>query len=102
MKYIDLKLVKQQCIVDEAFHDDDEYLTHLSEVAQSLVEKEIDSTFDIEAASNNGKLPTPLLHAALLITDYLYAQRGSNDSNPDIPTAYMHLCQLYRNWGSTR
>lgn len=102
MKFLTLELIKAQCIVDEDFHDDDLYLTHLGETAESLVEQEIDQSLIEVAAGNNGEMPTALLHSMLLIVDYLYAQRGSNDANPDIPNAYLHLCRLFRNWGSSR
>ena len=102
MKYLTVELIKAQCIIDESFHDDDAYLTHLGDVAESTVEQEIDDILSNVVAANNGKLPTPLLHSMLLIVDYLYAQRGSNDNNPEIPSAFLHLCKLYRNWGETR
>lgn len=102
MKFLTLDLIKKQTIVDDYFHDDDAYLTHLGDAAESLVETEVDDSLNDIAAENNGQLPKALLHAMLLIVDYLYAQRGSNDNNPQIPDAYLHLVRLYRKWGNKR
>lgn len=102
MNFLTLDIIKQQCIIDSDFHDDDIYLTHLGDMAEDLVAAEISCPLEEVVADNNGKLPTPLLHSMLLIVDYMYAQRGSDGNNPDIPTAYMHLCRLYRDYGSAR
>lgn len=89
--------------MDEDFHDDDAYLTHLGEVAEEMIAQEIDSPLDEIVAQNKGQLPKPLQQAMLLYVDYLYGgTRGSDNSNPEIPTAILHMCTLYRYWGKTR
>lgn len=103
MRYLTLELIKSQCIIDQEFTDDDTYLSHLGDVAEEAVENEIDNKLEEVVASNNGKLPAPLLQAMLIYVDYFYGlQRGSDGNNPDIPKAFLHLCAIYRNWGVTR
>ena len=52
-------------------------------------------------AKNGGKLPVGLQQCILLLIDYFYSSnRGSEQT--DIPPAFLHLCAIYRNWGSTR
>ena len=98
---IPLSLIKKQCVVDEWYTDDDEYLKSLAQAAISIVENEIDQPINQVIAKNDGKLPVGLQQCILLLIDYFYSSnRGSEQT--DIPPAFLHLCAIYRNWGSTR
>ena len=88
-------------MVDKWFTDDDDYLISLRSVAEDIVSNEIDMPLYQAVAQNNGVLPNGLKMAILLIIDYFYSSnRGSEQT--DIPPAFLHLCAIYRNWGSTR
>lgn len=101
-QYLTLDRIKQQVIVDTDFHDDDDYLLYLADVAQDYVEQELDSSLDMIVAEHNGTLPKGIEHCMLLIIDYFYStNRGSNEGQ-EIPQAFLHLCQMYRSWGTTR
>lgn len=94
MTYLTLAELKAQCIIDSAFTDDDAYLTALGDTAEKLVEQQIDSLLVDVVSDNNGELPAPLKHAMKLIVEYLYNNRGSDESQ--IPEAYFYMCRLYR------
>lgn len=96
MKYITIEELKKQCVIDLEFKDDDEYLIALGETAEELVEQQIDLSLDDVVSKNDGKLPAPLKHAMKLIVEYLYNNRGSDESQ--IPEAYFYMCKLYRNY----
>lgn len=99
MNYLTLDLIKHQLIIDTDFTDDDEYLIHLGDTAEELVQTMIDAPLEDAAAENGGDLPKPLIQAMLLTVDYLYgSQRGSNDSNPEMPSAIKMFTQLYRTY----
>ena len=101
-RYVTLEEIKAQCIVDADFTDDDNYLKGLGDAAEDMVSAEIDSPLDDIVAANNGKLPSSLKMAILLITDYLYSSNRGSSENNEIPAAFLHLCTLWRNWGATR
>lgn len=96
MNYLTIEKIKKQVIIDEDFHDDDEYLEALGDTAEELVEQQIDDDLFNVVAKNNGKLPSPLEHAMKMIVEYLYNNRGSDES--EIPSAFYYMCQLYRNY----
>lgn len=100
-EYVTLDEIKSQVLVDKWFTDDDDYLISLRSAAEDIVSNEIDMSLNQAAAQNNGVLPNGLKMAILLIVDYFYSSnRGSEQT--DIPPAFLHLCAIYRNWGSTR
>lgn len=95
MQYLKLEDLKRQCVIDEDFHDDDEYLISLADVAEETVAQQTDQDLSM-CLDTYGNLAAPLKHACLLIVDYLYAHRGSEDSVAELPAAYKYFCQLYR------
>lgn len=96
MTYLTLDELKKQCVIDSSFTDDDTYLSSLGDTAEALVEQQIDSLLSDVVSENNGVLPAPLKHAMKLIVEYLYNNRGSDESQ--IPEAYFYMCRLYRNF----
>ena len=98
--YLDLYQVKKHLNIDEDFHDDDEYLVTLIEVAQATVEKHIDNNLEEIASANDGELPSPLCHAMLLLIADLYANRETvaYTSISKLPLSYDYLLALYKNY----
>lgn len=96
MNFLTLQELKQQCVIDADFTDDDAYLTSLGDVAEQLVEQQIDDNLFDVVGDNNGELPMPLKHAMRMIVEYLYNNRGSDESS--IPECYYYFCKLYRNF----
>lgn len=96
MQYLTIEQIKKQCVIDADFRDDDEYLEALGDTAEEIVEQQIDKSLSDVVSDNNGKLPSPLQHAMKMLVEYLYNNRGSDES--DIPETFYYMCKLYRNY----
>lgn len=97
--YIQLYQVKKHLNIDEDFHDDDEYLMSLVEVAEKVVEKNIDTNLK-KLEDGDGFIPSPLIQAMLLLIGNFYANRESVAfaSTSEVPQSYNYLIDLYRNY----
>ena len=84
--------------MDESFHDDDSYLEALGDVVEEVTEKHIDNKLTTD---NNGKIPTPLKQAMLLLLGTYYNNRENVAfaSSSEIPLSYSYLLSLYQNYG---
>lgn len=99
MTYLDLKMIKKQCVVDDDFHCDDELLSHLGSVAEDVIANEIDCDLCEVAENNGGQLPITLMHAGYMLVDYLYgAERGSSGNDIPIPETILRFCRLFREY----
>lgn len=98
--FLELEQIKKHLNIDSDFTDDDEYLIHLAEVAEMVVEKHIDDKLQCLANRNGGDLPSPLLHATLLFIGNLYQSRESvaYTNAVEIPLSYSYLLDLYKNY----
>lgn len=96
---IELDLIKKHLNIDDSFKDDDTYLLALSDVAQDIVQKHIDCTFE-DIVRSEGALPASLLHAVLLMIGNLYNNRESVAfaSALEIPHSYDYLLSLYKHY----
>ena len=97
--YIQLYQVKKHLNIDEDFRDDDEYLMSLVEVAEKVVEKNIDTSLKL-LEDGDGFIPAPLIQAMLLLIGNFYANRESVAfaSSSEVPNSYSYLIDLYRNY----
>ena len=96
MKYLNTDIIKKQLNIDDYFTDDDIYLEALGETAEDIVEKQVNEDLCDIAARNNGILPPALKHAMKMLVEYLYNNRGSDDTK--IPDAFYDMIKLYRNY----
>lgn len=97
--YLLVNDVKKHLNIDVDFIEDDKYIGHLIEVAQQVVEKNIDRPLsDLE--DNSGDLPESLLHAMLLMIGNFYANRESVAfaSATNVPYSYQYLIDLFRDY----
>ena len=101
MQYLNLDLIKKHLNMDESFHDDDSYLEALGDVVEEVTEKHIDVSLKKLTAENNGKIPTPLKQAMLLLLATYYSNRENIAfaSSSEIPLSYSYLLSLYQNYG---
>lgn len=101
MQYLKLELIKKHLNMDESFHDDDSYLEALGDVVEEVTEKHIDVSLKKLTADNNGKIPTPLIQAMLLLCGSYYSNRENVAfaSSAEIPLSYSYLLSLYQNYG---
>ena len=97
--YIPLDLVKKHLNIDQDFHDDDQYLLGLIDVATEAVKVHVNEDLDVLIEKNGGCLPSPLLHAALLYIGNLYQNREiMGVKNQALPFNYQYLINLYINY----
>lgn len=103
MNHLTLKLIKEHLNLDNDFTLDDAYLSNLGDVVETVVERHIDDSFVYLAASNGGKLPTPLIQAMLLLLGTYYANREhiAFNANYEVGNSYTFLIDLYRNYSAS-
>jgi uncharacterized phage protein (predicted DNA packaging) len=97
--YIYLEDCKKHLNVDKDFLDDDMYIASLIEVAEKVVEKDIDTRLaDLE--DEDGDIPSPLKQAMLLLIGNFYANRESvaYTNMVKVPYSYQYLIDLYKNY----
>lgn len=98
MQYLTLDEIKQQCVIDLNYHDDDQLLEMIGDSAEELTAQLLDCSLD-ELSAQNGELPAGLRHALRMLVDYFYScQRGSGESAPDVPNAIQMMIKLYRSY----
>lgn len=97
MATVDIALLKMHVRADD-FSDDDQYLTHLLEAAETYVCTATGRTSDELLAMGNGKLPAMILHAILLIAGHWYNQREavSGVQMAEVPYTLQALIKPYR------
>ena len=97
--YIYLEDAKKHLNVDKDFQDDDMYIASLIEVAEKVVERDIDTRLgDLE--DEDGDIPSPLKQAMLLLIGNFYANRESvaYANMVNVPYSYQYLIDLYKNY----
>lgn len=99
MAYTTLERAKKHLNIEPDFTDDDEYITSLIDVAESVVEEDVCRLLsDLE--DERGSIPAPLQQAILLQIGTHYASREGiafGVQVHEIPS-YKHLVGLYRNY----
>lgn len=97
--YIQLYEIKKHLNINEDFHDDDEYLVSLEEVAEKVVETNIDTKL-VKLEDGDGEIPSPLKQAMLLLIGNFYANRESVAfaMSTEVPHSYRYLIDLYRDY----
>lgn len=104
MKYLSLKEIKKHLIIDDYFHDDDDYLISLGETAEQMVDEHINNCLSDIVNDNNGALPGPLRHAMLLLVGNLYKNREPDafTTVTEIPHSYEYLLYPYRDYSQNK
>lgn len=96
---IDLATIKRHLNLDADYKEDDTYIEFLEGVAEEVVQKHIDKTFD-KIKEEVGEIPQPLLHSILLIIGNLYDNRESvaYTSAVEIPNSLSYILSMYRDY----
>lgn len=98
MQYLTLDEIKKQCVIDEYFDADNDFLEMVGDAAEDFVSQMIDCPID-ELIAQYGDLPPVVRHAMRMMCDYFYAvNRGSADADKEIPRAVLMMLKLYRNY----
>lgn len=97
--YLQLYQIKKHLNIDEAWHEDDEYLVDLAMVAEKVVEQHIDCKLS-NLEDDGGELPTPIVHAMLLFIGDMYQSRESVafTGATELPLSYNYLLSLYKDY----
>lgn len=98
-RYLTLASTKKHLIVDDSFTDDDTYITNLMNVAEAVVERDIDQPL-VTLEDGAGNLPAPITQAMLLVVGNLYANRepvAIGASAVNVPYTFEYLKGLYKN-----
>ncbi len=97
--YLNLDTIKKHLNIDADFTDDDEYIEFLDSVAEDLVQKHIDKSFE-DIVAEEGAIPKPLLHAILLFIGNLYDNRESIAfaAPSEVPQSLTYILNMYRNY----
>lgn len=75
MKWLTLEKIKEQLRIDQNFTLEDNILTMYGESAEESVLDIIRRSHE-EVLEKYGKVPTPLVHASLMLVDISYKERG--------------------------
>lgn len=96
MATVDIALLKQHVRADD-FSEDDVYLAHLLEAAETYVCSATNRTSD-ELVQADGKLPATLQQAVLMIAGHWYNQREavSGVQMAEVPYTLQALIKPYR------
>jgi uncharacterized phage protein (predicted DNA packaging) len=99
MEYLLLDEIKKHLNIDEAFTDDDDYLTSLATAAEDVVSKYIDYPLS-QLEDSSGDIPRALKFAMLLWIGTIYAVRESVSSvnMSTVPHSMELLVDLYRDY----
>ena len=94
---IQLDEIKKHLNIDADFHDDDQYLMYLGQVAEDIVQKHIDDIIE-----NDGVVPAPLHHSVLLLICNLYDNREpvSYTSAVEVPNTLTYILSMYRDYNN--
>lgn len=97
MAVVSLALFKKHVRADD-FADDDEYLRHLLDTAESAVITATNRTQEELAQMGNGDVPTPIKHAIMMLGAHWYNQRESvsNVQMHAVPDSLQALIKPYR------
>lgn len=97
--YLQLYQIKKHLNIDNAFHNDDEYLIDLAIVTENVVQRHIDKPLR-ELEDEEGNIPSALQHAMLMLIGTYYASRESVAyvSTSALPHAYDYIIALYKNY----
>ena len=76
MKWLTLSKIKQQLRIEPDFTEEDELLTMYGESAEEAIENIIRCNAD-ELSEFYGRIPTPIVHASLLLVAACYKDRES-------------------------
>ena len=97
MGAVSLALFKKHVRADD-FADDDEYLEHLLDAAETAVITATNRSQEELEQMGGGKMPTPIKHAIMLIGAHWYNQRESVSSVQmhAVPDSLQALIKPYR------
>lgn len=77
MKWLTLERIKQQCRIEQDFHDEDEILELYGESAEEVLMAVLNRTYE-DLFEEYGRVPMPVVHASLMLVAKGYKDRESD------------------------
>ena len=77
MKWLTLERIKQQCRIEQDFHDEDEILELYGESAEEVLMAVLGRTYE-DMFEEYGLVPSPVVHASLMLVAKGYKDRESD------------------------
>jgi hypothetical protein len=77
MKWLTLERIKQQCRIEQDFHDEDEILELYGESAEEVLMAVLNRTYE-DLFEEYGRVPMPVVHASLMLVAKSYKDRESD------------------------
>ena len=100
--YIDLETIKEHLNISPTYTKNDEYLRLIEDGATHAVEKTINVDFD-EIIAAEGKLPSAILYACLLIIGDMYSNRETTAfANVNKLPTLRYLCANYTDYQTVK
>ena len=98
--YIDLATAKRHLNLEQSFTDDDIYITSLINVAEKVVENQINTSLEWIIEDNGSVLPEPLFQAILIYVGHLYSNRelATFTNVNKMPYSFDYLTDFYKNY----
>ena len=98
--YILLEQAKAHLNIDTDFHEDDEYIIHLIQVAEDAISKRIDKKLSDCVDPATGYLEKSIIQSILLLIGQFYANREATSptSVNEIPIGFEYLCNLNKHY----
>lgn len=96
MKWLTLERIKQQCRIEQDFHDEDDLLELYGESVEETVLNDLNRTYE-DLIECYGQVPRNIIHASLLLVDHSYRQRSVADTMAmsSVPYAYEQKIMPY-------
>ena len=97
--YLPLDLCKKHLNVEADYHDDDQYIMMLADVAEQAVLVHCNETEEKLIEKGGGCFPSPIINAMLLMLGHLYQNREIvGTKTAELPLSYEYLIRLYQNY----
>lgn len=100
--FLTVDIAKKHLNLEPDYHEDDEYILGLIQVAEEAVRAHVNDDFEVIAEKCGGDLPAPLFQAMLLMIGNLYQVREPLGTlkTQALPFNYQYLIDLYRNYNN--
>ena len=96
MKWLTLEKIKAQCRIEEDFNDEDELLEMYGDSAEEVLLNYLNRSYE-DVIEVYGHIPSPLVHASLMLVDTSYQYRSpvSSQNMSLVPYTFDLLVKPY-------
>ena len=76
MKWLTLERIKQQCRIEQDFHEEDDWLADVGEAEEDTMLEILGRSYE-DLIETYGKVPTPIVQSTLELVDKSYQYRSA-------------------------